>query len=149
MRGNLGSMSTELSGGAGDRRRHEAAMGVAVFAATLSIMVGLFQAIQGVVALANDSFFVAGAKYVFQFDLTTWGWAHLLLGALLIVVGIFLLKGASWARWTAVVLAVVSAVANFMWLPHYPLWSILVIAADVAIIWALTAHGRAIDHALR
>ena len=124
-------------------------MGVAVFAATLLIMVGLFQVLQGVVALANDTFYVAGSEYVFQFDLTTWGWAHLLLGALLIVVGAFLLKGAPWARWTAVVLAVLSAVANFMWLPHYPLWGIVVIAADVAIIWALTVHGRDIDHALR
>ncbi len=126
----------------------DTAVGFAFFAASLLIMVGAFQAIQAVIALANDSFYVVGAEYVFQFDLTTWGWIHLGLGALLIVVGIFLLRGASWARWTAVGLAGLSALANFMWLPYYPLWAALVIALDVAIIWALTAHGRAIDNAL-
>ena len=127
----------------------DTAVGFAFFAASLLIMVGAFQAIQAVIALANDSFYVVGAEYVFQFDLTTWGWIHLGLGALLIVVGIFLLRGASWARWTAVGLAGLSALANFMWLPYYPLWAVLVIALDMAIIWALTAHGKAIDAAMR
>ena len=84
-----------------------------------------------------------------QFDVTTWGWIHLAFGALLIIAGVFLFKGATWARWTAVVLAGLSAVVNFMWLPYYPLWGVLVIAVDVAIIGALTTHGRAIDPALR
>jgi hypothetical protein len=132
------------AGGASD-----SAVGLAFFAATMMIMVGVFHAIQGLVALANDTFYVVGEEWVFQFDITTWGWVHLAFGALLIVAGIFLFKGATWARWTAVVLAGLSAVVNFMWLPYYPLWSVIVIAIDVAIIWALTAHGRAIDAAMR
>jgi hypothetical protein len=137
--------TTEIqAGGASDT-----AVGVAFFAATLMIMVGVFQAIMGVIALFNDNFYVVGEKWTFQFDITGWGWIHLAFGVLLIVAGAFLFKGAAWARWTAVVLAGVSAVANFMWLPYYPLWSILVIALDVAIIWALTTHGKAIDAALR
>ncbi len=127
----------------------DTAVGIALFGASLMIMAGVFQAIQGIVALANDTFYVLGDEYVFQFDLTSWGWAHLALGALLILTGAFLMAGATWARWTGVVLAGVSAVANFLWLPYYPLWSILVIAIDVAIIWALTAHGRSIDAALK
>ncbi len=127
----------------------DTAVGIALFGATLMIMVGVFQAIQGLVALFNDTFYVVGREYVFEFDLTSWGWAHLALGVLLMVAGGFLMAGATWARWTGVILAGVSAVANFMWLPYYPLWSILVIALDVAIIWALTAHGRAIEAALK
>ncbi len=136
---------SEIQSGTGS----DTAVGFAFFAATMMIMVGVFQAIQGLIAIVNDSFYVVGEKYVFQFDVTTWGWVHLAFGALLIVAGIFLFRGAPWARWAAIVLAGVSAVLNFMWLPYYPLWSILVIAIDVAIIWALTAHGRAIDAALR
>ena len=142
-------MSTKNSaeiqaGGAADT-----AVGSAFFAATMMIMVGVFQAIQGLVALFNDTFYLVGEKWTFQFDVSTWGWIHLLFGALLIAAGVFLLRGATWARWTAVVLAGLSAVVNFMWLPYYPLWGVLVIALDVAIIWALTTHGRAVDRALR
>jgi|APMed6443717190_1056831.scaffolds.fasta_scaffold118570_1 hypothetical protein len=142
-------MSTKNSaeiqaGGAADT-----AVGFAFFAATMMIMVGVFQAIQGLVALFNDTFYLVGEKWTFQFDVSTWGWIHLLFGALLIAAGVFLLRGATWARWTAVVLAGLSAVVNFMWLPYYPLWGVLVIALDVAIIWALTTHGRAVDRALR
>jgi hypothetical protein len=137
--------TTEVrAGGASDT-----AVGFAFFAATMMIMVGAFQAIAGLAALFNDTFYVVGQKWTFQLDVTTWGWIHLAFGALLITAGVFLFKGATWARWTAVVLAGVNAVANFMWLPYYPLWGVLVIALDVAIIWALTTHGRAIDNALR
>jgi hypothetical protein len=125
------------------------AVGAAYFAATLMILVGTFQSVQGFVALLNDDFYVVGAKWVFEFDITLWGWIHLGLGVLLVVAGILLFRGATWARWAAVVLAGVSAVLNFMWLPYYPLWSILVIAVDIAIVWALTVHGRAIDASLR
>ena len=140
-----GRTSDEIQAGS----RPDSATGIAYFAATLLIMAGAFQVIQGIVALAKDTFYVVGAEYVFQLDITLWGWIQLLLGILLIVVGVFLFLGATWARWSAVVLAVVSAVTTFMWLPHYPVWSVLVIAVDVAVIWALTAHGRAIDDALR
>jgi hypothetical protein len=106
------------------------AVGLTVFAAVMMIMVGIFQAIAGVVALFNDTFYVVGEKYVFQFDVTTWGWIHLTLGMVIVVAGF------------GVILAGVSAVFNFAWLPHYPLWAIAIITLDVFIIWALTAHGR-------
>jgi hypothetical protein len=118
------------------------AVGLTVFAAVMMIMAGIFQAIAGVVALANDTFYVVGEKYVFQFDVTTWGWIHLTLGIVIAVAGFFLFRGAVWARTVGVILAGVSAVFNFAWLPHYPLWAIAIITLDVFIIWALTAHGR-------
>jgi len=119
-----------------------AAVGLTVFAAVVMIMVGVFQAIQGVVALFNDTFYVAGQKWVFSFDITTWGWIHLLAGILLVAAGFFLLQGAVWARVIGVGVAIISAVLNFMWLPYYPVWSVLIIALDVFVIWALTVHGR-------
>jgi hypothetical protein len=122
--------------------RSEGAVGLTVFAGTIMVLTGAFQAIQGLVALVNDSFYVVGQKWVFQVDVTTWGWVHLLLGALLVVAGVFLFRGAVWARTIGVILAGVSALANFAWLPYYPIWAVLVIALDVFVIWALTVHGR-------
>ena len=119
-----------------------AAVGLTVFAAVMLIMVGTFQAIAGVVALFNDTFYVVGEKYTFQFDVTTWGWIHLILGIVIAVAGYFLFRGAVWARTVGVILASISAVVNFAWLPHYPIWAIAIITLDVFIIWALTAHGR-------
>jgi hypothetical protein len=118
------------------------AVGLTVFAAVMMIMVGLFQAIAGVVALFNDTFYVVGEKYVFQFDVTTWGWVHLILGIVIAVAGFFLFRGAVWARTVGVILASLSALVSFAWLPYYPFWAIAIIALDVFVIWALTAHGR-------
>jgi hypothetical protein len=118
------------------------AVGVTVFAAVMMMLVGTFQALYGLVALFNDTFYVVGQKWTFTFDITLWGWIHLLVGLLVVLAGVFLLAGATWARIVGVVVASVSAVLNFMSLPYYPVWGILIIAADVFVIWALTAHGR-------
>jgi hypothetical protein len=122
--------------------RSDLAVGVSVFAGTLMVLIGILHAIQGVVALVNDTFFVVGAKWTFSFDVTTWGWAHLLIGIVVAFAGFFVFRGAVWARTVGVLLAVVSAVVNFTWLPYYPVWALVVIALDVLVIWALTIHGR-------
>ena len=118
------------------------AIGLTVFASAMMILVGAFQVIAGVVALFNDTFYVVGAKYVFQFDVTAWGWIHTILGSVVLVAGLFLLRGAVWARTVGVILASLSALVNFLWLPYYPVWAIAIITLDVFIIWALTVHGR-------
>lgn len=118
------------------------AVGVTIFAGVLMIMIGVFHAIQGLAAILDDTFFVVGDEYVFRFDVTTWGWVHLVLGVVVALAGFALFRGAVWARTVAVILASVSMVANFVWLPYYPLWSILVIALDVFVIWAVILHGR-------
>ncbi|HYN30970.1 MAG TPA: hypothetical protein VES95_14035 [Dermatophilaceae bacterium] len=123
------------------------AVGVTAFAAVLLIMAGLLQAIQGVVALVNDTFFVVGTEYVFTFDVTSWGWVHLAIGLVLVLVGVALLRGSLWARIVGVALACLSIVVNFLWLPYYPLWSLTVIAFDLLVIWALVAHGKDISRA--
>lgn len=118
------------------------AVGVLVFAGVYMLIAGTLQATQGVVALANDTFFVVGEDYVFEFDVTTWAWIHLILGVVVALAGIGLFQGAVWARTVAVIIASISIVANFWWLPYYPVWSLLIIGFDAFVIWAATVHGR-------
>ena len=118
------------------------AAGVSVLAAVLMMVVGGFNAIQGLVALFQDDFYVALPNYLLEVDVTAWGWVHLVVGVLVVVAGIAVLSGRLWARVVGIVLAVVSALVNFAFLPYYPFWSMTVIALDVVVIWALTAHGR-------
>ena len=106
------------------------------------VMAGVFHFVQGLVALANDQFYVKTPDYVFEFDLTTWGWIHLVAGAVVAVAGVALFQGAVWARAVAVVVASLSILASFLWMPYYPIWSLTLIAFDAFIIWAVTAHGR-------
>ncbi|WP_456824430.1 DUF7144 family membrane protein [Cellulomonas sp. P5_E12] len=122
--------------------RSDLAVGLSVFAGTLMVLIGILHAIQGVVALVNDTFFVVGPEWTFQFDVTTWGWIHLLVGILVAFAGFFVFRGAIWARTVGVLLAAFSAIVNFTWLPYYPVWALVVIALDVFVIWALTVHGR-------
>lgn len=123
-------------------QRNDVAYGGVVLAGSLMVMVGLFQGFQGLAAVIKQQFFVPLPNYWLTIDVSTWGWIHLIGGALLVLAGIFLFMGAAWARIVAIVLAILSAVANFVWLPHYPLWSILIIALDVFIVWVLVAYGR-------
>ncbi|MGZ8719749.1 MAG: DUF7144 family membrane protein [Aeromicrobium sp.] len=118
------------------------AVGLTVFAGVLMIMSGIFQAIEGLVALVNDEFFVFGDEYVFKFDVTTWGWIHLILGIIVAAAGFALFQGAVWARTVAVLLASLSLLTSFMWIPYYPIWSLVIMTVDVFVIWAVTSHGR-------
>jgi hypothetical protein len=118
------------------------AIGWITFAAFMMIMIGAFHVIAGLVAIIDDTFYVAGREYVFKFDTTTWGWIHLLVGIVVGLAGISLFSGAIWARTVGVILALISAIAAFAWLPYYPVWGIIIIAMAVAVMWALTAHGR-------
>ncbi len=120
----------------------EGAVAVTAAAGVLMVLIGIMHAIQGLVALANDDFYVIGQEYVFEFDVTAWGWIHLIGGVIVLLAGIALFQGAVWARTLAVVIASISILLNFMWLPYYPLWSLVVIAFDLFVIWAVTAHGR-------
>ena len=118
------------------------AYGGIVFAAMLMILAGIMQFLQGLVALVNDDFYVRGSEYVFRFDLTTWGWIHVVTGLVLAFAGAALMRGVVWARTLAMVIAGLSILANFLWLPYYPVWSLTVMAFDLFVMWALIAHGR-------
>ncbi|MGZ8571025.1 MAG: DUF7144 family membrane protein [Actinomycetota bacterium] len=118
------------------------AVGWTYFAAFMMIMIGGFHAIAGLVAIIDDAFYTTPAEYVFQFDASTWGWIHLILGTVVLVAGFGLFTGAAWARVVGVILALISALVAFAWIPWYPIWSICLVAVSIAVIWALTAHGH-------
>jgi hypothetical protein len=121
------------------------AVGWAGFAGIMLVVVGVIDFIQGLVAVANDEFYVVTNDWVFKFDVTTWGWIHMILGIVLVLAGIGIFSGNVAARTVGVIVAALAAIVNFAWLPYYPVWSIIVISVCVAVIWALTAHGRDIE----
>jgi hypothetical protein len=118
-----------------------AAVGFILFAAVMMIMAGVFQALQGLIGIFENEFYVPTRNYLFQFDATSWGWTHLLIGLLVAFAGWGLLSGRTWARTVAITLAVLSAIANFAFIPYYPFWSLLIITLDIFVIWAVAAHG--------
>ncbi|MFI0354960.1 hypothetical protein [Actinomadura sp. 9N407] len=121
---------------------NRAAVGLSVFAACVMVMSGMFSAIAGFAAILENEFFVVRGGYVFEFDVTAWGWIHLLFGILVVAAGFAVLSGRAWARSLGIVLAVLNAIANFMFIPYYPVWSLLIIALDIAVIWALAVYSR-------
>jgi hypothetical protein len=116
-----------------------------VLAATLLIMVGIWQIFEGIGAIAKDDVFVRGVSYTYKFNLTTWGWIHLILGALMVIAGFGLFTASMWARVLGIAFAVLSAIAQFAFVPYYPLWSLTIVAVDVFIIWSLAVVRRPID----
>jgi hypothetical protein len=114
------------------------AMTGVTFAATMMVLIGAFQAIAGLAAIINDQYFVVVRGYAFDLDVTTWGWIHLILGLATAAAGFGLFARTVWAGVVALFVAVLSAINNFFFIPHAPFWSLLVIALDVWVIWALT-----------
>ena len=117
------------------------AIGGITFAGTMMILIGIFQVLNGIVAIANDDFFIVTQNYTFDLDVTAWGWIHLLLGILVVLSGFYLLAGRAWAGVVAITLAVLSAVVSFFFIPYYPWWSLLEIGLAVWVIWAITRPG--------
>ena len=117
------------------------AVGGITFAGTMLILIGMFQVIDGIAAIANDEFFLVGQNYTFNLDTSAWGWIHLLLGIGLIIAGWSIFAGRTWAAVVALTLAMLSAVANFFFIPYYPFWAILIIALNCWVIWSLTRPG--------
>lgn len=118
------------------------AVGWTAFAGITMILLGGWWVIAGLVAIVNDEFYVVTQEWIFKFDVTTWGWIHLIVGVAVLAAGFGLFTGQVWARTVGVIMAVITGLVAFAWLPWYPVWAILMIAASVAVIWALTAHGR-------
>jgi hypothetical protein len=113
------------------------AAGIAGFAGIMLAVVSVFQILQGIAALANDSVFVKATDYAYEFDITTWGWIHLLMGVVGLAVGLAIVAKQTVGYLAGMGIAAVSAVTNFAWLPYYPVWSLLIITFNVLVIWAL------------
>jgi len=116
--------------------------GLTYFAGMMMIIAGAFDMFQGLAAVIKKSYFVVSPNYVYKINVTTWGWINLILGAVILFAGIALMSGALWGRIVGVVVAALVGVTNFLWLPYYPVWSIVIITLCVLVIWAITAHGR-------
>jgi hypothetical protein len=129
-----GSPRAGYEGGTG---RGMALTGSTVLAATLMMLAGLWGFFEGLVAILRQNFFVHTSNYTFQWSVHSWGWVHLILGVVLFAAGACVLLGQTWAKALGIVLAVFSGIASFLFLPYYPVWSIILVAIDVFIIWAL------------
>jgi len=118
-------------------------VGWIAFAGTMMLLLGTFHVIQGLIALFQNEYYLVGANgLTVHLDYTAWGWTHVVLGILVVLAGLGLLAGQMWARVFAVILAFASAVVNVGFLAAYPVWSTIMIAIDVLVIWAVIVHGR-------
>jgi hypothetical protein len=118
------------------------ARGFVLFAGVMLLLNAVFQVIAGFAAILEDDFYVVTRNYAFEVDVTAWGWIHLGLGILLGLTGLGIMVGQTWARVVGIGVAVLSAVVNFFFIPYYPVWSLLIIALNVFVIWALCVYGR-------
>lgn len=118
-------------------------VGMVLFAGVIMLLIGAFHAITGLVALFQDSYYVVRSSgLVVHVDYTAWGWTHIVLGLVVFAAGCGAIVGRTWARVVGVILASLSAVVNMLFLAAFPVWSVIIIALDVLVIYALIVHGR-------
>ena len=123
--------------------------GWVVFASVMLFIAGVLDVLLGLVAVVgpNSAYFVDTDGDLLLLDVTGWGWWHLLSGAALIVIALFVGQGATWARIVATVLVALNAVGQVALLPVQPWWSLVMLAVDVIVIYAITVHGRELSTA--
>lgn len=118
-------------------------LGWVLFAGIGMMILGCFQAFMGLVAIFNTDFFLVTASgLAVPVNYTAWGWVHLVLGVVVFLAGAAVMAGKTWGRVVGICLAALQALVNFAYLPAYPIWSAIVIAVDVLVIYALAVHGR-------
>ncbi|HET6672065.1 MAG TPA: hypothetical protein VFG92_01710 [Agromyces sp.] len=119
-------------------------VGWVFFAAIILIVAGVIDVIYGLVAVLgpDSAYFLVPSGSLILFDVSGWGWWHLILGVALVLVGIALMTGATWARVVAIILAALNGINQLFLLPVQPWWSLIVLALDVLVIYALAVHGR-------
>ncbi|MDQ0752472.1 hypothetical protein QF034_006703 [Streptomyces africanus] len=118
------------------------AVGLMAFGAVMLMVAGILGILRGISAIAEDNVFLSTPNYVFAFDLTGWGWIHLSLGVVAVIVSMGLFQASTWARVAGVGIAGLVIIANFLSLPSYPVWSVVMIAISGFIIWALCVVRR-------
>lgn len=116
-------------------------VGWVYFAAFVMVFVGFFQMLQGLTAIIKDDYYVVLPEWIVTVDVSTWGWVHLVLGAVVFSAGLALFSGKAWGRVVGLIFAGLSMLANLIFLPAYPFWSILIIVINILVIYALIVHG--------
>jgi len=114
--------------------------GVTGFAGVMLMTGAVLEILEGIAAIDNDKVYVRGLNYAYEFDVTTWGWIHLVIGIIALCAGFGLLVGQFWARLTGILIASLGCVANFAFLPYYPFWSVAIIAFNIFVIWAIATQ---------
>jgi hypothetical protein len=123
-------------------------VGWVVFAAVFMIVIGAMNAIQGLAALFRDEeYWVTLQGNIVTFDVTAWGWIHLIFGILLVLVGMALMRGSTFARVIGIALVALNLIAQFSWTTLYPFWGLIAIIIDIVIIYALVVHGGELKEA--
>lgn len=125
-------------------RAERAVGGLLIVASVFMFISGAFHVIQGLAAIIDGGFFVATRDYAFDLQIATWGWVHIFTGAVLAATGLLLLSGASWMRVLAIFVTVASAIVNFFYIPYFPVWSIVTLVVDAAVIYAIATHDNAL-----
>ena len=123
-----------------ERKTSVGAYGVSVFAGVILVTLASFQILEGLSAVLKDNVYVSGLNYAYAINLTTWGWIHLVIGVIGVAVGIGILAGQAWGHILGIAFAVISALSQFMFLPFYPFWALLLIAMNILVIWALATR---------
>jgi hypothetical protein len=126
------------------QRGSTAGAGWVFFAAIMMIVLGVFGALEGLAAIVKSGFYHVPPNYYVNVNATGWGWIHLIIGIIVVLAGLSLFRGSTWARVVGIFMASISAISNFLFIPFYPIWALLIIAIDVFVIWALAAHGGAL-----
>jgi hypothetical protein len=119
-----------------------AAFGLTLVAAVLMVLAGIWDILTGIAAVIHGNFLVVTHHYVYNISATHWGWLQIGLGVLLLATGLCLFARMTWARVVGIIIVTISAVANFLYIPRYPFWGILLVALDIFVIWALANVRR-------
>lgn len=118
----------------------------ATFAGVIMAISGVLSILQGAAAVAKNAPYASGLHYAYRFNVSAWGWIHLLFGVALVAIGLCLVSGMAWAKWAGVLLATTTMALQFIFLPYYPAWALTAIALDVVILWALLLHASEPDY---
>ena len=126
--------------GAAGRHAEGRGLGMVIFAGVLLAVIGFFNLLDGIAAIANSTFFIGGAHYVVG-DLRAWGWTMTIIGGVQLLAAVGVWAGSQLARWFAVAVVGLNALAQMFFIPAYPFWSLMIIAADIVALWGLCAYG--------
>jgi hypothetical protein len=138
-----GSLSNDGGAAAsGTRGVSGLAVGVTVFASVVLVLMGIFHIIEGVAAIVDGTLYGAPENYSLDIGVKTWGWLQLTAGIVVLFSGFFLMSGDRYARGVAYVVVLLSALGNFVSIPYYPVWSVVLIGLDVVVLWALSTYSR-------
>ncbi len=128
---------------ASGRQGYAPGAGWVLFAGVMMVANGILGIFEGVIGVASKNhIYAATPNYTYKFDLTSWGWIHIAIGGLVALIGLGVIGGRAWARYAGIFVVSLSLFANFMFLPYYPLWAVVLIAIDVFVLWALCAYRK-------